>query len=107
VESEGTAFPLLNKIQAYKGKVYCIDLLPSAITLLNHYAEHYGVTDTIVAHTVDVENFLIKKNAFDYIIACSCLEHSSSETAFLANLNEMKARDGNVTGLHLQLKTGD
>jgi SAM-dependent methyltransferase len=92
------SIPIAQQIQACKGKVHCIDLLPSAIKLLHHYAEHYGVTDTIIAQTVDIENFPIKKNTFDYIIACSCLEHISSETAFVAKLQEMKAgtKDGGI-----------
>ncbi|GGD62045.1 class I SAM-dependent methyltransferase [Paenibacillus nasutitermitis] len=85
------SIPIAQQIQAYNGKVHCIDLLPSAIKLLNQYAEHYGVTNTIVPQAVDVENFLINKNTFDYIIACSCLEHVSSEAAFQTKLEEMKA----------------
>jgi ubiquinone/menaquinone biosynthesis C-methylase UbiE len=85
------SIPIAQKIQACKGKVHCIDLLPSAIKLLNQYAELYNVTDTIIAQAIDVENFSINKNSFDYIIACSCLEHVSSKDAFQAKLKEMKA----------------
>lgn len=85
------SIPIAQSIQAYKGKIYCIDLLPSAIQLLNQNAEQYEVTDTIISQAIDVENFLINKNTFDYIVACSCLEHVSSEAAFQAKLEEMKA----------------
>jgi SAM-dependent methyltransferase len=85
------SIPIAQQIKAHKGKVHCIDLLPSAIKLLNQYAEHFGVTDTITAQAVDVENFSIKKATFDYIVACSCLEHVSSEKVFQAKLEEMKA----------------
>ncbi|MDU0204820.1 class I SAM-dependent methyltransferase [Paenibacillus sp. PFR10] len=85
------SIPIAQSIQAYKGKIYCIDLLPSAIQLLNQNAEQYGVTDTIISQAIDVENFLINKNTFDYIVACSCLEHVSSEAVFQTKLEEMKA----------------
>lgn len=84
------SIPIAQSIQANKGKIYCIDLLPSAIQLLNQNAEQYGVTDTIISQAIDVENFLINKNTFDYIVACSCLEHVSSEAAFQTKLEEMK-----------------
>jgi methylase of polypeptide subunit release factors len=37
------SIPIAQQIQAYKGKVHCIDLLPSAIKLLNQYADYYGL----------------------------------------------------------------
>ncbi|MBA2937308.1 class I SAM-dependent methyltransferase [Paenibacillus sp. CGMCC 1.16610] len=85
------SIPIAQSIQAYKGKIYCIDLLPSAIQLLEQNAEKYEVTDTIISQVIDVENFLINKNTFDYIVACSCLEHVSSKAAFQDKLEEMKA----------------
>ncbi|BFT72511.1 class I SAM-dependent methyltransferase [Paenibacillus sp. P36] len=85
------SIPIAQSIQAYRGKIYCIDLLPSAIQLLKQNAEQYVVTDTIISQVIDVENFLINKNTFDYIVACSCLEHVSSEAAFQDKLKEMKA----------------
>lgn len=85
------SIPIAQSIQAYKGKIHCIDLLPSAIELLNQNAEQYEVTDTIISQAIDVENFLINKNTFDYIVACSCLEHVSSEAVFQSKLEEMKA----------------
>jgi cyclopropane fatty-acyl-phospholipid synthase-like methyltransferase len=85
------SIPIARKIQPNQGKVHCIDLLPTAILRLEQYSEQYGVEDRITSQVMDVEDFRIRENTFDYIISSSCLEHVSSENAFLKKLHEMKA----------------
>jgi tellurite methyltransferase len=76
------SIPIAQRLKAGNGKVTCIDLIPSAIEKLLKYAEQYEVKDEIVAEISDVEFYGIKQSYYDYIIACSSLEHVSSEDAF-------------------------
>ena len=76
------SIPIAQRIKADNGKVTCIDLIPSAIKKLLEYAEQYEVKVEIVTEIADVEFYEIKQSYYDYIIACSSLEHVSSEDAF-------------------------
>ena len=76
------SIPIAQRIKADNGKVTCIDLIPSAIEKLLEYAEQYEVKVEIVTEIADVEFYEIKQSYYDYIIACSSLEHVSSEDAF-------------------------
>ncbi|WP_238327479.1 class I SAM-dependent methyltransferase [Paenibacillus gorillae] len=73
------SIPIAEQIQASGGQVTCVELLPMAVERLIANAEQYGVTDTIVPFAQDAEFFPIERNLYDYIVACCCLEHLSSE----------------------------
>ncbi|QWU14848.1 Methyltransferase domain-containing protein [Paenibacillus sophorae] len=65
------------------------DLLPVAIDKLRTYAEEYKVNEIIHTEVADAEFYQIKPGHFDYIIACSCLEHVSSIAAFRSVIQRM------------------
>jgi len=85
------SIPVAQRIQSAKGKVICVDLLPSAIDKLVQYAALYGVSSSIEALAADVEHYEIAEVSYHYIIACSCLEHLSSEEAFVSKVKQMQA----------------
>lgn len=84
------SIPIAQRIQPIHGKVTAVDLLPSAIDKLKKNAGDYGVEESIEAVCADAEFYEMGKNRFHYIIACSCLEHLSSEAAFVRMLDRLK-----------------
>lgn len=85
------SIPVAQRIRSANGKVICVDLLPSAIDKLVQYAALYGVSSSIEALAADVEQYEIAEASYHYIIACSCLEHLSSEEAFVCKVKQMQA----------------
>lgn len=85
------SIPIAQRIQPAGGKVLCVDLLPSAVDKLRQYAASYGVSSSIEALAADVQHYDIAKDTYHYIIACSCLEHMSSEAAFVSKIKQMQA----------------
>ncbi|WP_254639370.1 class I SAM-dependent methyltransferase [Cohnella sp. GbtcB17] len=83
------SIPLAQKVKAFNGTITCVDLLPSAIDYLLENARTYDVRDQIRAETADAEAYAIPTAYFDYIVACSCLEHVSSVEAFRAVVSRM------------------
>lgn len=84
------AIPVAMRLKETDSKVIGLDLLNGAIDKLRENANEYGVTDIIEAQEVDVEHADISKGYYDYILACGCLEHVSSEEAFIEVLERMK-----------------
>ncbi|NIK68406.1 MULTISPECIES: class I SAM-dependent methyltransferase [unclassified Paenibacillus] len=83
------AIPIAQAIKAYSGKVTAVDLLPSAVAILQDNAEKYEVKDNLEAIAADIEYFQIPSQFYDYIIACSSLEHVSSVDAFRTVIGRM------------------
>ncbi|WP_336786379.1 class I SAM-dependent methyltransferase [Paenibacillus sp. MMO-177] len=83
------AIPIAQAIKASNGKVTAVDLLPSAVAILQDNAEKYGVKDHLEAVIADIEHYQIPAQSYDYIIACSSLEHVSSEDAFRTVIGRM------------------
>jgi SAM-dependent methyltransferase len=84
------AIPLALRLKGSASKVVGVDLLDEAINKLRDNAKEYGVSDIIHVEQGDVEHSEIAKNDYDYILACGCLEHLSSEEAFYGVLKRMK-----------------
>ena len=82
--------PMGLRLQETNSTVYGLDLLSEAIDKLRDNADKYGVTDVIQVKEVDVEHADIAKEQYDYIVACGCLEHISSEEAFVEILERMR-----------------
>ena len=72
--------------------VDCVDILEIAIEKLQNNARIYEVEDIIKGTIGAIEHFSIPKNAYDFIICVSSLEHVENEEAFLNKLQEI--RDG-------------
>ncbi|MGO4110072.1 class I SAM-dependent methyltransferase [Paenibacillus sp. YAF4_2] len=73
------AVPIAQAIKMYNGRVTAVDLIPSAITILRENAIKYNVYDNLVPIIKDVEDYQIEPQFYDYIIACSSLEHVATE----------------------------
>ncbi|NJJ41538.1 class I SAM-dependent methyltransferase [Paenibacillus apii] len=99
------SIPIAQRMQEAGGTVVCVDLLPVAIDKLRNYAKEYNVNNFIHAEVADAEFYEIKPDYFDYIIACSCLEHVSDITAFRSVIQRMI--DGTrIEGVHcIQMST--
>lgn len=100
------SIPIAQEVKNNNGTVTCVDLIPSAIDLLHKNALKYEVEDIIVAEVADVEKYDIPTDKYDYIVACSCLEHVSSEEAFLSQLKQMQTGTKN-NGIHCILMSTD
>ena len=84
------SIPVARRIQAANGQVVCVDLPPSAVEL-RQYAVLHGVSSNLEAIVADVEHYEIAVDTYHYVIACSCLEHMSSEDAFVSKIEQMQA----------------
>jgi len=85
------SIPIAEKLQAHGGTVYCVDLLQTAIDVLGENAQKYDVQDLIVPIVADAEHYNVPELTFDYIIACSCLEHVSTVSAFETVVRRLQA----------------
>ena len=72
--------------------VECVDILELAIEKLSFNAEKYGVSEYIRGVVKPIEEYTIKENKYDFIIAVSALEHVETVESFLSKLEEI--RDG-------------
>jgi 2-polyprenyl-3-methyl-5-hydroxy-6-metoxy-1,4-benzoquinol methylase len=93
------AIPLALRLKGTKSKVVGVDLLEEAINKLRDNAKEYEVSEIIHVEKGDVEHSAISKNDYDYILACGCLEHVSSEEAFVEVLKRMKLAT-RIGGIH-------
>ncbi|MGF7047402.1 cyclopropane fatty-acyl-phospholipid synthase-like methyltransferase [Paenibacillus sp. DS2015] len=82
--------PLAVRLKGTNSRVVGIDLLEEAIEKLRENSNKYDVADVIEARKGDAEQVDILEDAYDYIAACGCLEHVSSEEAFIKVLERMK-----------------
>ncbi len=71
-------------------KIDCVDILNLAIEKLYDNAKELGVASSINGIVETIENYHIKENKYDLIIAVSALEHIDSEQSFLTKLYEIK-----------------
>lgn len=71
-------------------KIDCVDILNLAIEKLYDNAKELGVASNINGIVETIENYHIKENKYDLIIAVSALEHIDSEQSFLTKLFEIK-----------------
>ncbi|TXK85758.1 bifunctional 2-polyprenyl-6-hydroxyphenol methylase/3-demethylubiquinol 3-O-methyltransferase UbiG [Paenibacillus sp. N3.4] len=93
------SIPIAKKIKERNGKVYCVDLLDSALSKLHRYSQELGVADVIVTEELDIGEYVIKPNYFDYIVAVSSLEHVQSESILVEVITNM-ARGTKDKGLN-------
>ncbi|TLS52209.1 class I SAM-dependent methyltransferase [Paenibacillus antri] len=76
------SIPIAEKLKHRSGKVVCVDLLESAVSILGKYANQYGVEEWIDRTQIDIGNFPIGFERYDYIFSVSSLEHLDSEATF-------------------------
>jgi cyclopropane fatty-acyl-phospholipid synthase-like methyltransferase len=82
--------PIAQRLSDTNSEVIGVDLLDEAVDGLRKYAKQYEVDHIVQAEKADVEHYRIQPNAFDFIAACSCLEHTSSKEAFLETVERLK-----------------
>jgi len=73
-------------------RIDCVDILEIAIEKLNQNARKYGVADSIRGIVSSLDDYAIKADSYDLIMAVSALEHIASRAAFENKLAEI--RDG-------------
>ncbi|PZT55943.1 class I SAM-dependent methyltransferase [Paenibacillus silvae] len=83
--------PIAQRLTDTNSEVIGVDLLDEAVDGLNKYAKQYEVNHIVRAEKADVEHYQVQPNAFDFIAACSCLEHTSSKEALLETVERLKA----------------
>ena len=71
-------------------KIDCVDILELAIEKLYENAKKHTVSSSINGIVSPIENFTIKPDTYDLIIAVSALEHINSEESFINKLFEIK-----------------
>lgn len=70
----------------------CVDILEEAVSKLNENAAKYSVAGSINGIVSAAENYVVKEDHYDMVIAVSVLEHLDSERSFKKKLYEI--RDG-------------
>lgn len=79
------SIPIAQLLKQLSGRITCVDLLPSALDHLRSYSKEYQVEEYMEMILIDIENFEIQPNHYDYIISVSALEHLRSETGSSKN----------------------
>lgn len=72
--------------------IECVDILDLAINKLYENAMEYGVSLNIHGIVNSIEDYVIKRDEYDLIIAVSALEHMDTKNSFVNKLIEI--RDG-------------
>ncbi|MGW7160423.1 class I SAM-dependent methyltransferase [Paenibacillus taichungensis] len=88
--------PIAQRLGQTNSEVIGVDLLDEAVDGLRKYAKEYQVDHIVQAEKADVEHYAIKPDHFDYIAACSCLEHVSNKQALVEAIERLQA--GTRTG---------
>lgn len=70
--------------------VDCVDLLEIAIEKLRQNAKAYGLERIINGIIKPIEEYEIRQDSYDLILAVSALEHIDSEESFIRKLSEIK-----------------
>lgn len=73
-------------------RVDCVDILELAIARLNKNAQRFDVENCIQGIVSSIDDYEIKEDCYDLIMAISALEHIASQSAFQKKLAEI--RDG-------------
>ncbi|MEK5058577.1 class I SAM-dependent methyltransferase [Paenibacillus shunpengii] len=81
---------MAEKLKGTSSELIAVDLLEEAVQSLVEHAKDYKVDHMISAEQADIEHYEMRKNRYDYIAACSCLEHLSSEEALSKVIRRMK-----------------
>ena len=76
--------------KALDAVVDCVDILPFAIEKLQENAAKYGVKRKIQGIISGIDEFSIKENSYDLILAVSALEHMDGVESFAAKLHAIR-----------------
>ncbi|MBQ3230964.1 MAG: class I SAM-dependent methyltransferase [Clostridia bacterium] len=85
------AIAIANTLNGYNVNIECIDLLDFAIEKLLLNANKFSVEDKIIGTVSSIEEYDIKPNQYDMIVAVSTLEHVASKELFVRVLENIKS----------------
>ncbi|MCZ1267084.1 Methyltransferase domain-containing protein [Paenibacillus sp. ov031] len=88
--------PIAQRLGQTNSEVIGVDLLDEAVDGLRKYAKEYQVDHIVQVEKADVEHYAVKPDHFDYIAACSCLEHVSNKQALVEAIERLQV--GTRTG---------
>ncbi|SEA22315.1 class I SAM-dependent methyltransferase [Paenibacillus marchantiae] len=88
--------PIAQRLGQTNSEVIGVDLLDEAADGLRKYAKEYQVDHMVQVEKADVEHYAVKPDHFDYIAACSCLEHVSNKQALVEAIERLQV--GTRTG---------
>ncbi|UPK46148.1 class I SAM-dependent methyltransferase [Paenibacillus pabuli] len=88
--------PIAQRLGQTNSEVIGVDLLDEAVDGLRKYAKEYQVDHIVQAEKADVEHYAVEPDHFDFIAACSCLEHVSTKQALVEAIERLQA--GTRTG---------
>lgn len=88
--------PIAQRLWQTNSEVIGVDLLDEAVDGLRKYAKEYQVDHIVQVEKADVEHYAVKPDHFDYIAACSCLEHVSNKQALVEAIERLQV--GTRTG---------
>lgn len=71
-------------------KIDCIDILPLAIDKLEKNVKKQCITAEINGIVMPIEDYVIEKATYDFILAISALEHVDTEETFKSKLIEIE-----------------
>lgn len=71
-------------------KIDCVDILDLAIEKLYANADEYGATLNICGIVKAIDDYQIRKNNYDLVMAVSSLEHVDSKKTFVSKLQEIE-----------------
>lgn len=82
--------PIAQRLGQTNSEVIGVDLLDEAVDGLRKYAKEYQVDHIVQVEKADVEHYAIEPDHFDYIAACSCLEHVSNKKALIEAIERLQ-----------------
>ncbi|MDK8188469.1 class I SAM-dependent methyltransferase [Paenibacillus sp. UMB7766-LJ446] len=82
--------PIAQRLGQTNSEVIGVDLLDEAVDGLRKYAKEYQVDHIVQVEKADVEHYAIEPDHFDYIAACSCLEHVSNKQALIEAIERLQ-----------------
>lgn len=84
------SIPIAYEYKNIECTIDCVDILDLAIEKLYANANEYGVQSNIHGVVNTIEEFAVKENYYDFVMAVSSLEHVESEKDFVKKLVEIK-----------------
>lgn len=82
--------PVAQKFKSISCKIDCVDILNFAIDKLNNNSVKYDVENSINGIVSSIDDYTVKENHYDFIMAVSAIEHINSEEAFENKLSEIE-----------------
>ncbi|MDN4601032.1 class I SAM-dependent methyltransferase [Paenibacillus sp. F6_3S_P_1C] len=82
--------PIAQRLGQTNSEVIGVDLLDEAVDGLRKYAKEYQVDHIVQVEKADVEHYAIEPDHFDYIAACSFLEHVSNKQALIEAIERLQ-----------------